>query len=108
MGIFAPGFSGFSFQTNSSVTTLSSVASWRSHMRRRGVKRGSKGFSLVELLVVIGVVAVLLGILMPVMGAVRKRARQVKCLNSIRQLGQANQLYADEYTEWNLPARWGW
>jgi len=73
---------------------------------RRGLTRW--GFTLVELLVVIGIIAVLVAILLPVLGGARKRARQVKCLNSIRQLGIANQIYMSDYQDWNIPYGWGW
>ena len=66
------------------------------------------GFTLVELLVVIGIIAVLVGILLPVLGGARKKARQIKCLSNIRQLGIANQMYMNEFQDWNIPYGWGW
>ena len=50
-------------------------------------------FTLLELLVTIGILAVLTGILLPVTGRVRESARRTSCLNNLRQLGVALELY---------------
>jgi prepilin-type processing-associated H-X9-DG protein len=62
----------------------------------------------VELLVVIGVIALLLGILLPSLNRARESARQTKCLSNLRQLGFANQAYVNEYNGWCIPGHWGW
>jgi prepilin-type N-terminal cleavage/methylation domain-containing protein/prepilin-type processing-associated H-X9-DG protein len=67
------------------------------------IMRKHKGFTLIELLVVISIIALLLSILMPSLQKVKEQARRIVCGNNLRQMGIANQIYANMEDGWCVP-----
>src|SRR5579859_678390 len=65
-------------------------------------------FSLIELIVVIGIIALLAGILMPALTLARERANQVKCMATLRAIGQAAQSHAAEHASYMPTCGWQW
>ncbi len=63
------------------------------------VKRSRAGFTLIEILVVIAIIAILAAILFPVFSRARAKARQSKCLSNQKQLALAMDMYAQDYDE---------
>jgi prepilin-type N-terminal cleavage/methylation domain-containing protein/prepilin-type processing-associated H-X9-DG protein len=63
------------------------------NLRHSGI-RSRHGFTLVELLIVIGIITILVALLMPVIGNAKKQATMVTCQNNLRQLTQAALTYA--------------
>ena len=66
----------------------------RSHLRSRFAARG---FTLVELLVVIGILALLISILLPALSKAREKANQIKCCAQQRQIVQGMMLHANDH-----------
>ncbi len=60
-------------------------------------RRSAEAFTLVELLVVIGIIALLISILLPALNRARATAQKVACLSNMRQIGLGIMLYANEH-----------
>lgn len=62
-----------------------------------------RAFTLVELLVVIGIIALLISILLPSLSAAREQGKSIQCLSNLRQIAQAALAYAGRYNSYVIP-----
>lgn len=70
--------------------------------------RAAAGFTLVELLVVIGIIAVLIAMLLPALSEANRQAKTVQCASNMRQLGMALLMYTDQNSGYLFPTNMGW
>ena len=75
---------------------------------RQGVNKNHsdlacRGFTIVELLVVISILSLLMSILIPVLARARGLAKTAVCTGNLKQLGMAFILYADDYDDYTMP-----
>ncbi|MFW6039310.1 MAG: type II secretion system protein [bacterium] len=66
--------------------------------------RPSLGFTLVELLVVISIIALLIAILLPALSAARETAQAISCASQLRQVGLGQVMYAEDHDGLDVPA----
>lgn len=93
----------FSAVGTSSELSLQRARVWRRCRERHGIARA---FTLVELLVVIGIIALLVSILLPTLAKARQAAQTVACAANLHSICQAMRIYAAQYNDYIAGSPW--
>jgi prepilin-type processing-associated H-X9-DG protein len=72
----------------------------------QGIRDRRPGFTILELVVSVGIVMLLAALILPAIGSAREAARRTQCMNNLRQIGLALHTYHDQHR--SLPAGWVW
>src|ERR1700744_5663507 len=63
------------------------------------VRKLKAGFTLIELMVVIAIIGILAALIFPALAAAKEKARRTQCVNNLKQMGIALQLYVDDHND---------
>lgn len=82
---------------------------WTGHGNRnsRHSRRGI-GFTLVELLITIAIIAILCAILLPALAKARGKGKAIRCVSQLKQIGSASISYSVDHNDWVPQADWRW